>query len=94
MWSSSDCRKDHGLRPRVGRGCDGNKDHAIVFGIFMFVVWKCSRSVSQSMGRVSLEYNHSMMDIYCCIVINWLNIMILFAIMFMLVVSLQVHSMY
>ena len=32
--------------------------------------------------------------LYCCIVINWLIIMILFVIMFMLVVSLQVHSMY
>ena len=39
-------------------------------------------------------YSQHVGYVYCCIVINWLNIMILFVIMFMLVVSLQVHSMY
>ena len=27
MWSGCDCRKDHGLRPSVGHGCDRRNDH-------------------------------------------------------------------
>ena len=27
MWSGCDRRKDHGLRPSVGRGCNHRKDH-------------------------------------------------------------------
>ena len=86
-----DHHKDHG--PFIGRGCDRCKDHEIVSGFDMFVIRKLSRSKSSPRD----DYHKSMGTaywIYCCIVINWLIVMILFVIMFMLVVSLQVHSMY
>ena len=84
--------KDHCLRPNIGRGCDRRKDHEMSLGWYVCDPGAITL-VSRSEGLLSQEHGHGML-IYYCMIMNWLIIMILFVIMFMLVVSLQVHSMY
>ena len=61
----------------------------------MITVWlRGNPLVSKSMGLEARDFDslHSLHDL--ALMIKLVNIMILFVIMFMLVVSLQVHSMY
>ena len=90
-----DRRKDHCFRPSMGRGCDHRKDHEIFMLKILRLVWWWSKKWAPLVRGI---FPHKDMIttcwIYCCIINNWLNIMILFVIMFVSVVSLQVHSMY
>ena len=92
-----DRRKDHRFRPNMGRGCDHRKDHEISLVKTLRLVRLWSKSDHRwyaSPRDFSLKSMITACWLSCCIINNWLIIMILFVIMFMFVVSLQVHSMY
>ena len=99
--SGCDPRKDHG--PRVGRvvitvritghersGGDRRKDHEYVLVISCLLV-----TSGEQVGRMSTCWAWSKHVGYIvALLINWINIIILSVIMFMFIVSFQVHSMY
>ena len=71
-------------------GCDHRKDHEYVLVILCLLV-----TPGKQVGRMSTYWAQSQHVGYIvALLINWINIIIISVILFMLIVSLQVHSMY